>query len=108
MITVAAFFSVALVLVLHLTIDAAIPSRIGDSVDEWARAGGYRILQIHPYPKPWGLQFGPSSQAQRFFLVEVLCPDGRQARFILKAGGYFWGGYVKRVKAFSADSAATG
>lgn len=99
----AAFFIIILVLLAKLILELRSPCRNSEAIAAWADDGQYRIRRIGPYPRPLGLRFGPTSQAQQFYLVEVVCPAGCSARYVLKTGGYFLGRHVKRLKAYLAD-----
>ena len=105
MIPVIALFATCIILPVVLVLDYCFPSRTQESIADWADSHGYRIRHLKPYPRPWNLRFGLCSQAQHFFLVEVVCPAGRASRYVLKAGGYLWGRRVKKLAAYRTDEA---
>ncbi len=105
MLFLAAFFIILLVLLAKLLLELGSPCRNSEAIAAWAHDGRYQIRRIRPYPRPLNLRFGLSSQAQQFYLVEVVCPAGRPARYILKTGGYVLGRHVRKLRAFQADEA---
>ena len=106
MIPAIALFATCIILPVVIVLDTRFPSRLAESIEEWADANGYRIRELQPFPRPFGFQFGVYSLAQRLFVVEVVCSSGRPSRFILKAGGYFWGDRVKKLAVYEAGDAA--
>ncbi len=105
MISTVALATTCVILLVALAWDCLVPSRTAEAVAEWAEDGGYSIVELQRCPRPTDFRFGLCSMAQQLYIVDVVCNSGRPSRFVLKAGGYFWGNRVKKLTAYRANDA---